>query len=105
MVQFMYTNVLAINCVPAPIGASVKFNYDINSVVVPRRPKDAIGAICRINKKDGTSVVQNVEYNLVNPLLKDKYKGKGDIANETGFLDFPENLNVLAFKLEPYLKI
>ena len=42
---------------------------------------------------------------MVNPLLKDKYKGKGDIANETGFLDFPENLNVLAFKLEPYLKI
>ena len=105
MVQFMDTNVLAFNCVPASIGASVKFNYDINSVVVPRRPKDAIGAICRINRKDGTSVVQNVEYNLVDPLLKDKYNGKGDIANETGFCDFPGNLNVLVFKLEPYLKI
>ena len=77
MVQFMDTNVLAFNCVPASIGASVKFNYDINSVVVPRRPKDAIGAICRINRKDGTSVVQNVEYNLVDPLLKDKYMEKG----------------------------
>ena len=105
MVQFMDTNVLAFNCVPASIGASVKFNYDINSVVVPRRPKDAIGAICRINRKDGTSVVQNVEYNLVDPLLKDKYNGKGDIANETGFCDFPGNLNVLVFKLGPYLKI
>ena len=105
MVQFMDTNVLAFNCVPASIGASVKFNYDINSVVVPRRPKDAIGAICRINRKDGTSVVQNVEYNLVDPLLKDKYNGKGDIANESGFCDFPGNLNVLVFKLEPYLKI
>ena len=105
MVQFMDTNVLAFNCVPASIGASVKFNYDINSVVVPRRPKDAIGAICRINRKDGTSVVQNVEYNLVDPLLKDKYNGKGDIANETGFCDFPGNLNVLVFKLAPYLKI
>ena len=105
MVQFMDTNVLAFNCVPASIGASVKYNYDVNSVVVPRRPKDAIGAICRINRKDGTSVVQNVEYNLVDPLLKDKYNGKGDIANETGFCDFPGNLNVLVFKLEPYLKI
>ena len=105
MVQFMDTNVLAFNCVPASIGASIKFNYDVNSVVVPRRPKDAIGAICRINRKDGTSVVQNVEYNLVDPLLKDKYNGKGDIANETGFCDFPGNLNVLVFKLEPYLKI
>ena len=107
MVQFMDTNVLAFNCVPASIGASVKFNYDINSVVVPRRPKDAIGAIFRINRKDGTSVTQNVEYNLVDPLLllKDKYNGKGDIANESGFCDFPGNLNVLVFKLEPYLKI
>ena len=105
MVQFMDTNVLAFNCMPASIGASVKYNYDINSIVVPRRPKDAIGAICRINRKDGSSVVQNVEYNLVDPLLKDKYNGKGDIANETGFCDFPGNLNVLVFKSRPYLNI
>ncbi len=105
MVQFMDTNVLAFNCVPASIGASVKYSYDVNSIVVPRRPKDAIGAICRINRADGTSVVQNVEYNLVDPLLKEKFNGKGDIANESGFCDFPGNLNVLVFKLEPYLKI
>ena len=105
MVQFMDTNVLAFNCMPASIGASVKYDYDINSIVVPRRPKDAIGAICRINRKDGSSVVQNVEYNLVDPLLRDKYNGKGDIANETGFCDFPGNLNVLVFKLRPYLNI
>jgi len=105
MVQFMDTNVLAFNCIPASIGASVKFNYDLNSIVVPRRPKDAIGAICRLNRADGTSVVQNVEYNLVDPLLKEKFNGKGDIPNETGFCDFPGNLNVLVFKLEPYLKI
>ena len=105
MVQFMDTNVLAFNCVPASIGASVKYNYDVNSIVVPRRPKDAIGAICRINRSDGTSVVQNVEYNLVDPLLKEKFNGKGDIANETGFCDFPGNLNVLVFRLAPYVKI
>ena len=105
MVQFMDTNVLAFNCIPASIGASVKFNYDLNSIVVPRRPKDAIGAICRLNRADGTSVVQNVEYNLVDPLLKEKFNGKGDIPNETGFCDFPGNLNVLVFKFEPYLKI
>ena len=102
MVQFMDTNVLAFNCMPASIGASVKYNFDINSIVVPRRPKDAIGAICRINRKDGTSIVQNVEYNLVDPLLRDKYNGKGDVANESGFCDFPGNLNVLVFKLRPY---
>ena len=105
MVQFMDTNVLAFNCMPASIGASVKYNFDINSIVVPRRPKDAIGAICRINRKDGSYVVQNVEYNLVDPLLRDKYNGKGDIANDSGFCDFPGNLNVLVFKLRPYLNI
>ena len=105
MVQFMDTNVLAFNCVPASIGASVKYKYDVNSIVVPRRPKDAIGAICRINRADGTSVVQNVEYNLVDPLLKEKFNGKGDIANETGFCDFPGNLNVIVFRLAPYLNV
>ena len=105
MVQFMDTNILAFNCIPASIGASIKFNYDVNSVVVPRRPKDAIGAIFRINRKDGTSSIQNVEYNLIDPLLKDNYNGKGDIANDEGFCDFPGNLNVLVFKLNSYMRI
>ena len=105
MVQFMDTNVLAFNCVPASIGSSVKYNFDINSIVVPRRPKDAIGAICKLIKKDGTSVVQNVEYCFIDALLKDKYNGKGDVANENGLCDFPGNLNVLVFKLRPYLNI
>ena len=34
MVQFMDTNALSFNCIPASIGASVKYNYDVNSVVV-----------------------------------------------------------------------
>ena len=105
MVQFMDTNVLAFNCIPASIGSSEKYGFDINSIVVPRRPKDAIGAICKLIKKDGTSVVQNVEYCFLDSLLKDKYNGKGDVANEKGLCDFPGNLNVLVFKLEPYLKI
>ena len=106
MVQFMDTNVLAFNCIPASIGSSVKYGFDINSIVVPRRPKDAIGIISKLtNKKDGTSIVQNIEYNYVDPLLKDRYNGKGDVANENGLCDFPGNLNVLVFKLRPYLNI
>ena len=106
LVQFMDTNVLAFNCIPASIGSSVKYDFDINSIVVPRRPKDAIGIIGKLtNKKDGTSIVQNIEYNYVDPLLKDRYNGKGDVANENGLCDFPGNLNVLVFKLIPYLNI
>ena len=105
MVQFMDTNALVFNCIPASIGASIKYNYEVNSVVVPRRPKDAIGAIFRINRKDGSSSLQNIEYNFVDPLLKNNYNGKGDVANDEGLCDFPGNLNVLVFKLVPYLKI
>ena len=105
IVQFMDTNALAFNCIPASIGANVKFNYDINSIVVERRPKDAIGAICLFRKKDGTSFVQNVEYNFVDSLLKYNYNGKGDVANEKGLSDFPGNLNVLVFRIDSYLKI
>jgi UDP-sugar pyrophosphorylase len=105
MVQFMDTNVLAFNCVPASIGSSVKHKFDINSIVVPRRPKDVIGIIAKLKKKDGTSFVQNIEYNYIDSVLKDKYNGKGDVANEKGLCDFPGNLNVLVFKLKPYLNI
>ena len=105
MVQFMDTNVLAFNCIPASIGSSVKYGFDINSIVVPRRPKDAIGIISKLTKKDGTSFVQNIEYNYVDPLLKERYNGKGDVANKNGLCDFPGNLNVIVFKLRPYLFI
>ena len=105
MVQFMDTNILAFNCIPSSIGATIKFGYDINSIVVPRRPKDAIGAICKIIKKDGSFVVQNIEYNYLDSLFKEKYNGKGDIANEDGMCDFYGNLNVLVFKLDSYYNI
>ena len=72
IVQFMDTNVLAFNCMSASIGTSVKYNYDISSIVAPRKPKDVFGAICRINRKDESSVIQNVEYNLIVQLLRDK---------------------------------
>ena len=105
MVQFMDTNVLAFNCIPASIGASEKFNFDVNSIVVPRRPKDAIGIICKLTNRNGDSVVQNVEYNQVDSLLKDRYNGKGDVANEKGLCDFPGNLNVLVFRISSYLNV
>ena len=54
--QFMNTNFLAFNCMLASIRTSVKYNYDISSIVVLRKQKDAIGAICRINRKDGLSL-------------------------------------------------
>ena len=70
LVLFQDTNILAFNCIPSALGSSIKLNMDINSICVPRKPKDAIGAICKLVKKDGTSITNNVEYNQLYSLLK-----------------------------------
>ena len=105
MIQFMDTNALAFNCVLSTIGVSVKYNYNINSTFVTRRAKEKIGALCKLIDKNGNKSYANIEYNQLDSLFKEKFNGKGDVPNETGFCDFPGNLNVLVFKLEPYLNI
>ena len=105
MIQFMDTNALAFNCVPSTVGVSVKYNYDVNSTVVLRRAQEKIGALCKLIDKDGKESLANIEYNQLDSLFKEKYNGKGDIPNKEGFCDFPGNLNVLVFKLGPYLNI
>ena len=95
---------LVFNCIPSAIGSSVKLGLDINSICVPRKPKDAIGAICKLNKKDGTSITNNVEYNQLDALLKEKYNKEGDVPNKDGISDFPGNINVIIFQLNTYLK-
>ena len=105
MIQFMDTNALAFNCVPSTVGVSVKYNYDVNSTVVLRRAQEKIGALCKLIDKDGKTSLANIEYNQLDSLFKEKYNGKGDIPNKEGFCDFPGNLNVLVFKLGPYLNI
>ena len=104
LVLFQDTNILSFNCIPSAIGSSVKLGLDINSICVPRKPKDAIGAICKLVKKDGTSITNNVEYNQLDSLLKEKYNKEGDVANKDGVSDFPGNINVIVFKLDTYLK-
>ena len=103
-VLFQDTNVLAFNCIPSALGASVKLALDINSICVPRRPKDAVGAICKLKKSDGSFITNNVEYNQLDSLLKEKYNKEGDVANKDGLSDFPGNINVLIFKLDTYHK-
>ena len=49
----------------AAIGVSEQKGYDFNSVCVPRKAKDAVGAITRLVREDGTSLTVNVEYNQV----------------------------------------
>ena len=104
LVLFQDTNILAFNCIPSAIGSSIKLKLDINSICVPRKPKDAIGAICKLVKTDGTSITNNVEYNQLDSLLREKYNKEGDVPNKDGISDFPGNINIIIFKLDTYIK-
>ena len=77
----------------------------MNSVCVPRKPGEAMGAICRLVNETNSAeqLVINVEYNQLDSLLKAKWNPAGDIANEKGYSHFPGNTNTLVFKIPEYV--
>ena len=70
IVFFQDTNALCFTVTIAAIGVSEDKGYEMNSVCVPRKAKDAVGAITKLVKPDGTYVTVNVEYNQLEPMLK-----------------------------------
>eukprot|EP01023_Acetabularia_acetabulum_P012706 TRINITY_DN15979_c1_g2_i1.p1 TRINITY_DN15979_c1_g2~~TRINITY_DN15979_c1_g2_i1.p1 ORF type:complete len:615 (+),score=114.71 TRINITY_DN15979_c1_g2_i1:146-1990(+) len=102
---FQDTNGLAFRGLIASLGASYFKDFDMNSIAVPRKAKEAIGAIAKMtNANDGSSVTINVEYNQLDPLLRDTVNPEGDVNDESGFSPFPGNINQLIIKLDSYLK-
>jgi len=106
MVFIQDTNALAMKTIPTVLGVSKKNNWEMNSVAVPRKPGEAIGAICKlIDQSDATKEITiNVEYNQLESLLKAKWEKGGDVANEQGLSYFPGNTNTLIFKLAEYVQ-
>lgn len=92
--------------IPSILGVSRANNWEMNSVCVPRKPGEAMGAICRLVKEDnsGEEIVINVEYNQLDALLKAKWNPAGDVANDQGFSSFPGNTNTLVFKIPDYMQ-
>ena len=64
------TNALCFTVTIAAIGISEAKGYEMNSACVPRKAKDAVGAITKLVKADGSSITVNVEYNQLEPMLK-----------------------------------
>lgn len=104
LIFFQDTNALAMKTVTSLLGVSIDKQFAVNSMSVPRKPGEAMGAICKLTSKQ-KSITINVEYNQLDSLLKDKYNPNGDIPNKQGFSDFPGNTNVLCFELTNYLNI
>ncbi|KAI5669415.1 hypothetical protein M9H77_19268 [Catharanthus roseus] len=101
---FQDTNGLLFKAIPAALGVSATKEYHVNSLAVPRKAKEAIGGITKLTHKDGRTMVINVEYNQLDPLLRASGYPDGDVNAESGYSPFPGNINQLIFKLGPYME-
>ncbi|EPS61447.1 hypothetical protein M569_13348 [Genlisea aurea] len=101
---FQDTNGLLFKAIPASLGVSAAKEYHVNSLAVPRKAKEAIGGITRLTHQDGRTMVINVEYNQLDPLLRASGYPNGDVNDETGYSPFPGNINQLIFEIGPYLE-
>eukprot|EP01017_Pseudomicrothorax_dubius_P045185 TRINITY_DN7778_c0_g1_i3.p1 TRINITY_DN7778_c0_g1~~TRINITY_DN7778_c0_g1_i3.p1 ORF type:complete len:422 (+),score=149.67 TRINITY_DN7778_c0_g1_i3:49-1266(+) len=103
VVFFQDTNAIVFRCLPAFLGVSQRNNFEVNSLAIPRKPGEAVGALCKLTKKDGSrSLTVNVEYNQLDPLLKEH---GGEKTDEKGFSLYPGNINTLVFSLKEYVPI
>ena len=68
---------------------SAEHDYDMNSLAVPRKAKEAIGGIAALRRPDGTSLTINVEYNLLDPLLRANGAADGDVNDASGYSPYP----------------
>lgn len=105
---FQDTNGAAFRGILPALGVSAAARLAMNSVCVPRRAGEAIGAIATLTPSAGAAakgaapVTVNVEYNVLDPLLK--AVGSGDVDDaRTGYSPYPGNINQLVVAMEPYL--
>ncbi|XP_071707214.1 UDP-sugar pyrophosphorylase-like [Rutidosis leptorrhynchoides] len=101
---FQDTNGLLFKAIPAALGVSASKEYQVNSLTVPRKAKEAIGGITKLTHTDGREMVINVEYNQLDPLLRATGHPDGDSNCETGYSPYPGNINQLILELGPYIE-
>ena len=101
------TNALVINSVVPTLGVSIAKGFHMNSICIPRLAGEAAGAIAKLEHKmdPSKSLVINVEYNQLDPLLRSQGDCTGDVADpETGYSPFPGNANNLVIEMGAYAK-
>mmetsp|Transcript_43178 Transcript_43178/g.124824 ORF Transcript_43178/g.124824 Transcript_43178/m.124824 type:complete len:332 (+) Transcript_43178:1-996(+) len=79
----------------------------MNSICVPRLAGEAAGAIARLEHKSdpSKSLVINVEYNQLDPLLRSQGDKTGDVPDpSTGYSPFPGNVNNIVIEMGAYAK-
>jgi len=104
---FQDTNPLVTHALVPMLGVSVDRKYDMNSLCVPRRAGEAAGGIAKLTHEDGHSLVINVEYNQLDPLLRATPGFEAGDTDDplTNFSPFPGNVNNLLVYLPNYVKV
>jgi UDP-sugar pyrophosphorylase len=104
---FQDTNAFALHSLSAMLGVSISKSLHLNSRAVPRFAKQTVGALVRLtNEQTGAELTANVEYNLLDPLLRSTISAEGDTNDPlTGQSLFPGNINQLLIHLEDYLQV
>ncbi|KAL4428974.1 hypothetical protein ABPG74_011170 [Tetrahymena malaccensis] len=95
LVVFQDTNPLVFRALPSVLAISKTKNLEVNSITAPRKPGEAVGAICKLTKGNERLTI-NVEYNQLGSLLPK------EPVDEHGFSVFPGNINSIVFSLQEY---
>lgn len=104
VIFFQDTNALVFRALPSALGVSVRKDFDVNSICVPRKPGEAMGGIATLtNEAVNQKITINVEYNQLDPLLKASWNENGDVADKNGNSFFPGNSNIILIKVSTYL--
>ena len=102
---FQDTNGLLFHTFLAALGVSDELSLDMNSLAIPRKAGQEIGAITTLHYSgDKPPLTCNTEYNQIGDVLR-SLTGKGDVGDARGFSPFPGNINQLLVNIDTYCKV
>ena len=101
---FQDTNTLYFSNFLATVGVSATHDVAVNLVATPRKAKEAIGAVAKLTHADGSTMVCNVEYNQLEPMLLASGFADGDVNEADGYSRFPGNINQIIINLGQWLE-
>eukprot|EP00198_Chlamydomonas_reinhardtii_P000981 XP_001690316.1 UDP-N-acetylglucosamine-pyrophosphorylase [Chlamydomonas reinhardtii] len=100
---FQDTNALVFRGLLAALGVSARHGYDMNSLAVPRKAKEAIGAIAKLSRPAGPEpklhLITLFPINGCPPIFPPNHPP----THYTGYSPFPGNINQLVLKLSSYV--
>jgi len=105
VVFFQDTNPLFFRTLPVALGVSEQHHWVMNSVAIPRMPREAIGGLCCLVDSTTRAIVHpltNVEYNEIPTMMPGGVEPAPDEHHTPS--PFVGNINELLLSLEPYAK-